>query len=139
MQNQALPQALLFLGFAAVSFLLLRAIIDHLARSDRAAFAAPLLIVFGTVSGLVFLRLGLQNYFVWHLILFALVMMNWHVKSRVDNQKLLDLAKRGAAPAGQSDDQVIASYTMKRRLLSFGLASYLAAFCATGYYLISRG
>jgi hypothetical protein len=29
MQNQALPQALLFLGFAAVSFVMLRAIVNH--------------------------------------------------------------------------------------------------------------
>src|SRR5262245_13310153 len=103
MQNQALPQALLFLGFAAVSFLMLRAIINHLARTDHAALAAPLLIVFGTASGVVFLRLGLQNFFIWHLILFALIMLSWHAKSRVDDQKLIEMARRGAAPAGKSD------------------------------------
>jgi hypothetical protein len=39
---------------------------------------------------------------------------------------------------GKSDADVIQSYTMTRRLLSFGLASYLAAFSATCYYLISQ-
>ncbi len=139
MQNPALPAALLFLGFAAVSFVMLRAIINYLARANYPALAAPLLIVFGTVSGLMFLRMGLQNYFIWHLILFALVIFSWHAKSRVDDQKLVDMAKRGAAPTGKSDADVIQSYTMTRRLLSFGLASYLAAFSATCYYLINRG
>src|SRR5262245_7055591 len=139
MQNQTLPQALLFLGFAAVSFVMLRAIINQLARNDHAAFAAPVLIVFGTVSGLVFLRLGLQNFFIWHVIIFALIMMSWHAKSRADDKKLIEMARRGAAPAGKSDADVIQSYAMTRRLLSFGFVSYLAAFCATCYYLISRG
>jgi hypothetical protein len=49
------------------------------------------------------------------------------------------MARRGAAPAGKSDADVIQSYTMTRRLLSFGFVSYLAAFSATYYYLISRG
>lgn len=139
MQNPALPQALLFLGFAAVSFVMLRAIVNQLARGDHAAFAAPVLIVFGTVSGLTFLRLGLQNFFIWHVIIFALIMMSWHAKSRVDDKKLIEMARRGAAPAEKSDAEVIQSYTMTRRLLSFGFVSYLAAFCATCYYLIGRG
>jgi len=139
MQNPALPTALLFLGFAAVSFVILRAVINSLARADYPALAAPILIVFGTVSGLMFLRLGLQNYFIWHVILFALIIFSWHAKSRVEDQKLIDMAKRGAAPKGKSDAEVVQSYTMTRRLLSFGLASYLAAFSATCYYLISQG
>jgi uncharacterized membrane protein len=139
MQNQALAQALLFLGFAAVSFLILRAVVNHLARTDHAAFAAPILIVFGTVSGLAFLRIGLQTFFIWHLVIFALIIFSWHAKSRVDDQKLIDMAKRGAAPKDKNDSDVIQSYTMTRRLLSFGLASYLAAFCATCYYLITQG
>jgi hypothetical protein len=49
------------------------------------------------------------------------------------------MARRGAAAEDRSDTDVIQSYTMTRRLLSFGLASYLAAFSATCYYLISRG
>jgi hypothetical protein len=65
--------------------------------------------------------------------------MSWHAKSRVDDKKLIEMARRGAAPAGKSDAEVIQSYTMTRRLLSFGFVSYLAAFCATCYYLISRG
>jgi hypothetical protein len=139
MQNQALPPALLFLGFAALSFVILRLIINHLARTDHAALAAPVLILFGTLSGLAFLRLGLDSFFIWHVILFGLIIFTWHAKSRVEDKKLLELAKRGAAPAGKSDAEVIQSYTMTRRLLSFGLASYLAAFSATCYYLISRG
>jgi hypothetical protein len=139
MQNQALPPALLFLGFAALSFVILRLIINHLSRTDHAALAAPVLILFGTLSGLAFLRLGLDSFFIWHVILFGLIIFTWHAKSRVEDKKLLELAKRGAAPAGKSDAEVIQSYTMTRRLLSFGLASYLAAFSATCYYLISRG
>jgi hypothetical protein len=139
MPNQALAQALLFLGFAAVSFLILRAILGHLARTDHAALAAPILIVFGAVSGLAFLRLGLQTFFIWHLVIFALIIFTWHAKSRVDDQKLVDMARRGAAAKDKSDSEVVQSYTMTRRFLSFGLASYLAAFAATCYYLMTRG
>jgi hypothetical protein len=139
MPNQALPQALLFFGFAAVSFLVLRGVVNYLARVNQPALAAPVLIVFGSASGVVFLRFGLQNFFIWHLLLFVLIIFSWHAKSKVEDQKVIDLARRGAAPAGKSDAEVIASYTMTRRLLSFGLASYLAAFAATCYYLINRG
>jgi hypothetical protein len=139
MQNQALAQALLFLGFAAVSFLILRAILNYLARTDHATLAAPVLLVFGAVSGVAFLRLGLQNFFIWHLVIFALIIFSWHAKSRVDDQKLIDMARRGAAAKDKSDADVVKSYTMTRRLLSFGLASYLAAFAATCYYLMTRG
>jgi hypothetical protein len=131
MQNQALPPALLFLGFAALSFVILRLIINHLARTDHAALAAPILILFGTLSGLAFLRLGLDSFFIWHVILFGLIIFTWHAKSRVEDKKLLEMAKRGAAPAGKSDAEVIQYYTMTRRLLSFGLASYLSAFIET--------
>lgn len=139
MPNQALAQALLFLGFAAVSFLILRAILNHLARIDRAALAAPILIVLGAVSGLAFVRLGLQGFFIWHLVIFVLIIFSWHAKSRVDDQKLIDMARRGAAGNDKSDAEVIQSYAMTRRFLSFGLASYLAAFAAACYYLMTRG
>jgi hypothetical protein len=49
------------------------------------------------------------------------------------------MARRGAAAKDKSDSEVVQSYTMTRRFLSFGLASYLAAFAATCYYLMTRG
>jgi hypothetical protein len=131
--------ALTFFLFAAASFLLLRAVLNMLARNNRAPFAAPILIFVGALSALVFIRLNLQQFFIWHMILFGLVILTWHARSRVQDKKLIDLARRGAAPADKSDAEVIQSYTMTRRLLSFGLVSYLAAFSGAYYYLFTRG
>ncbi|HEY4773774.1 MAG TPA: hypothetical protein VIH40_03050 [Xanthobacteraceae bacterium] len=138
MSNQ-LSQALSFLFFAAVSFVAIRALFNHLARSNRAALAAPILIVVGAISAVLFLRMQLQQFFIWHLILFALIVFHWHAKSRVEDRKLIDMARQGAAPRGTPEAEVVQSYAMTRRLLSFGLVSYLAAFCTVYYYLFTRG
>jgi uncharacterized membrane protein len=124
--------ALSFLLFAAVTFVVLRLVIDRLTRARKPIWAGPLLAIFGAVSGAYFFRLGMQNFFIWHLILFGLVIMSWHVKSRADEKNI------GKALGQEKPDaKVIEEYTMTRRLLSFGLVSYLAAFSAAYYYLFT--
>jgi len=139
--TQGLPPALAFLLFAALSFLALRFILDKLARINRAAWAGPVLAVFGALSGAYFHRIGLHQFFVWHLLLFTLVIFSWHAKSRVDEKKL----QRITGPSGTEDTaadetnrDVVQSYELTRRLLSFGLVSYLAAFAAAYYFLFTR-
>jgi hypothetical protein len=136
--TQGLSQSLTFLFFAAVTFLVLRAILSFLAKIDRAALAAPVMILVGAGSAPLFMRFGLQPFFIWHMILFALVIMTWHAKSRAQDTKIIELARKGAAPAGKSDAEVIQAYNLTRRLLSFGLVSYLAAFSGAYYYLFTR-
>jgi hypothetical protein len=138
--SQGLPSPLMFLLFAAASFLCLRFIIEKLARIDKPIWAGPVLAAFGALSGAYFHRIGLHQYFIWHLVIFALVIFSWHAKSRIDDKKLEKLrgqpaADGSVAPAPSSD--VLENYTMTRRLLSFGLVSYLAAFSAAYYYLFT--
>jgi hypothetical protein len=130
--SQSLPSALAFFLFAAISFLVLRLVVDRLARAKRPIWAGPLLAIFGAISGAYFFRLNLHQYFIWHIILFGLVIFSWHVKSRADQKNI-------AKTTGQEtvSTQVLEEYTMTRRLLSFGLVSYLAAFAAAYYYLFT--
>jgi hypothetical protein len=130
--NQGLPSALTFFFFAAVSFLVLRLVVDRLARAKRPMWAGPLLAIFGAISGAYFFRLNLHQYFIWHLILFGLVILSWHVKSRVDESKMAKVTGQEKVPA-----DVLEDYAMTRRLLSFGLVSYLAAYSAAYYYLFT--
>jgi hypothetical protein len=130
--NQGLPSALTFFFFAAVSFLVLRLVVDRLARAKRPMWAGPLLAIFGAISGAYFFRLNLHQYFIWHLILFGLVILSWHVKSRVDEKKMAKVTGQEKVPA-----DVLQDYAMTRRLLSFGLVSYLAAYSAAYYYLFT--
>ena len=130
--NQGLPSALTFFFFAAVSFLVLRLVVDQLARAKRPMWAGPLLAIFGAISGAYFFRLNLHQYFIWHLILFGLVILSWHVKSRVDEKKMAKVTGQEKVPA-----DVLQDYAMTRRLLSFGLVSYLAAYSAAYYYLFT--
>jgi hypothetical protein len=137
--SPALSPALAYLSFAAVTFVILRFALISLARSNRAAYAAPLLIVFGAASGAFFYRLALHTFFIWHLILFALVILSWHTKSRVDDKKLIEMARPGTTAADPETAKMIEGYTLTRRLLGFGLVSYLAAFSTAYYYLFTRG
>jgi hypothetical protein len=137
--NAALPPALLFFLFAAISFLGLRVALNGFARSNRAPYAAPALILFGAASGVLFHNLRLHQYFIWHVILFALVILSWHTKSRVDDKKLIEMAHTGADPRDPSTTKLVESYALTRRLLGFGLVSYLAAFSASYYYLFTHG
>lgn len=133
--NEGLSPALAFFLFAALSFVVLRLVIDRLARAKKPILAGPLLAVFGAASGAYFYRLNLQQYFIWHLILFGLVILSWHVKSRVDEKNIARLTGQPQdKPAGK---EVVENYTLTRRLLSFGLVSYLAAFATAYYYLFT--
>jgi len=133
--SQGLSPALLFFLFAAISFLVLRLVIDRLARAKKPILAGPVLAVFGAFSGAYFHKFGLHQFFIWHLVLFGLVILAWHVKSRVDEKSIARLT--GQAQDKPADKGVVEDYTMTRRLLSFGLVSYLAAFAAAYYYLFT--
>ncbi|HKY87294.1 MAG TPA: hypothetical protein VJL90_11085 [Pseudorhodoplanes sp.] len=133
--SQGLSPALLFFLFAAISFIVLRLVVDRLARARKPIFAGPLLAVFGAISGAYFFRLNMHQFFIWHLILFGLVILSWHLKSRVDDK---NIAKVTGLPQDKlADGEIVQNYTMTRRLLSFGLVSYLAAFSAAYYYLVT--
>jgi uncharacterized membrane protein len=133
--NQGLSPALIFFLFAAVSFIVLRLVIDRLTRAKKPIVAGPLLAVFGAISGAYFFRLNMHQFFIWHLILFGLVILSWHLKSRVDEKKIAKVT--GLPQDKAADSEVVQTYTMTRRLLSFGLVSYLAAFSASYYYLFT--
>src|SRR5262245_39871366 len=107
-EGQALPGALTFLLFAAVTFIVLRLVLDRLARASKPFLAGPLLEVFGAFSGAYFYRLGMHTFFIWHLILFGLVILSWHVKSRVDEAKLAKISAAG----DKLQSQVVQDYTM---------------------------
>jgi hypothetical protein len=132
--NEATSSALTFLLFAGISFVLLRYILNTLARMNKAAWAGPILILLGALAGRYFFSLGMHQYFIWYLVIFGLVIMSWHAKSHTNQKKLQQISGDGAAP----DPEVIQAFTMTRRLLSFGLVSYLAAFSAAYYYLYTR-
>ncbi len=137
--NAALSPALAFFLFVAISFIVLRFGLNSFARYNRAAYAAPAFILFGAASGALFYKFALHQYFIWHLILFALVIVSWHAKSRVDDKKLIEIAQAGVRPANPSASELVQSYALTRRLLGFGLVSYLAAFSTAYYYLVTRG
>lgn len=132
--NQSFPPTMMFLFFAAATFLVLRAALANFARDDRAVYAAPALIVFGIVSAYIFNQLALQQFFIWHLLIFTLVIFSWHAKSRVDDKKLTDMLRA----QGKDDPKAIEAYGTLRRLLSFGLVSYICSFAALYFYLYTR-
>ena len=133
--SQSFPPTMMFLFFAAATFLVLRAVLANFARDDRAVYAAPALIVFGIVSAYIFNQLALQQFFIWHLLIFTLVIFSWHAKSRVDDKKLADMLRA----QGKDDPKAIEAYGTLRRLLSFGLVSYICSFAALYFYLYTRG
>jgi hypothetical protein len=133
--TQTLPPTLMFLFFVAASFAVLRAALANFARDNRAVYAAPTLIVFGVVSAYFFHQLALHQFFIWHLLIFTLIIFSWHAKSRVDDAKLVEMARA----SGKDDPAAVEKYGLTRRLLGFGLVSYICAFGAVYYYLYSRG
>ena len=95
--------ALNFLLFAAVTFVVLRLVIDRLTRAKKPIWAGPLFAIFGAASGVYFFRLGMHSFFIWHLILFGLVILSWHVKSRADEK---NIAKATATHRARLDRQL---------------------------------
>ena len=53
----------------------------------------PPLILFGVVSAFIFNQLALQQFFIWHLLIFSLIVFGWYAKSRVDDAKLIEMAR----------------------------------------------
>jgi hypothetical protein len=146
MNTANLSPAITFLLFTVASFLMLRYVLANFAREDRAKFAAPILIFAGAVSGMLFFRLQLGQYYIWFAMIFALIIFRWHAQSKMDDKKILDMAGQAAGKAkhgkptmknAAGDPEIVQMYTMTRRLLSFALVSYLAAFSAVFYYLFS--
>jgi len=130
-------QLMFFVGFEGLTFMFARMILDYTARNDSAWMAAPALILLGAATGVLFVQMKLQDLFIWHLILFGLVCFAWHRKSNLDDAKLTEMAGKVAAETGKKTEEVKESYTMTRRLLSFGLISYFVAFSGAVYYLIT--
>jgi len=144
--SPTLAPAVSFLLFTVASFLMLRYALSTFAQGERARYAAPALIFIGGLSGALFFKMQLGQYYIWFLMVVALIIFSWHAKSRLDDKKILELAGQTEAPKksgkptmankdGTSD--IVQHYTMTRRLLSFGLVSYLAAFSGTFYYLFT--
>jgi len=137
--------ALIFLLFTVASFFLLRYVLANFAREDRALYAVPILAVAGAVSGFLFARLQIGQYYIWFLMIFALIIIRWHAESRPENKKVQAIVKQvetetGAAASRATGKQDVAqTYAMTRRLLSFALVSYLAAFSTVFYYLFTSG
>jgi hypothetical protein len=129
-----LSPALLFLFFVAASFAVLRAALANFARDDRATYAAPALIVFGVVSAFIFNHLALHQFFIWHLLIFSLIVFSWYAKSRISDKKLIEMSRT----SGKDDTDVVQTYGTTRRLLGFGLVSYVCSFSAVYFYLYTR-
>jgi hypothetical protein len=108
-------------------------------------YAVPLLIVVGAISGVLFAKLQLGQYYIWFLMIFALIIIRWHAESRPENKKVQAIVEKVEAEASTAKTKaaekqdVAQTYAMTRRLLSFALVSYLAAFSATFYYLFTSG
>jgi hypothetical protein len=140
-----LAPALIFLAFTVVSFLMLRYVLANFAREERAIYAVPLLIAIGAISGVLFAELQLGQYYIWFLMIFALIIIRWHAESRPENKKVKAVVEKVEAEAGAAKTKTAAkqdvaqTYAMTRRILSFALVSYLAAFSATFYYLFTSG
>ena len=130
-----LPPTLMFLFFVIATFAVLRAALASFAKDDRAAYAAPALIIFGAISGYIFNHLALHQFFIWHLLIFTLIVFGWYAKSRMSDDKLLELSRA----SGKNDPDIVQTYGTTRRLLGFGLVSYVCAFSAAYYYLFTRG
>jgi hypothetical protein len=129
-----LPPSMMFLFFVAASFAVLRAVLANFAKDNRASYAAPALIIFGVVSAFIFNQLALQQFFIWHLLIFSLIVFGWYAKSRVDDAKLIEMSRA----SGKDDPDIVQTYGTTRRLLGFGLVSYVCSFSAVYYYLFTR-
>jgi hypothetical protein len=132
--TQTVPPTLLFLAFAAATFAVLRVVLSNFARDNRASYAPATLIFFGVVSAFVFHQIALQQFFIWHLLIFTLIIFSWHAKSRIDDAKLIEMLRKN----GKDDPEAVQAYGLTRRLLGFGLVSYICSFTAVYYYLITR-
>jgi len=135
--SQSVSPAITFLLFTVASFLMLRYVLANFARDDRAKFAPPILIFAGAASGVLFFRLQLGQYLIWFLMIFALIIIRWHATSRPESKKVQEIVGKIASEK-TAKAETVQTYTMTRRLLSFSLVSYLAAFSAVFYYLFTR-
>ena len=144
--SQSLSPAVAFLLFTVASFLMLRYVLANYATPARARYAVAILLTAGAASGALFFRLQLGQYYIWFAMIFALIIFRWHAQSKADDKKILEIAGQtaGTAKAGRptmanaaGNPEVVQTYNVTRRLLSFALVSYLAAFSAVFYYLFT--
>ena len=143
---QSLSPAITFFIFTAASYLMLRYVLANFALTERARYAPPILIFAGAVSGVLFFRLQLGQYYIWFAMIFALIIFRWHAQSKADDKKILEMVGQTAdtAKSGKPTMQkpggapeIVQTYNTTRRILSFALVSYLAAFSAVFYYLFT--
>jgi hypothetical protein len=134
MSGQAWSQPFVFIAFEAISFIIAREIVQSSAHKDKAYLAVLGLILLGAASGVAFHYMRLDGFLIWHFVFYGLVTFAWHRKSNVGDEKLTALAQVEAARTGSDLAEVKQNYILVRRLLSFGLISYFAAFALT-YYL----
>lgn len=144
-----LAPAFIFLAFTVVSFLMLRYVLAKFASNDRALYAVPILMIAGVVSGVLFAQLQLGSFYIWFLMIFALIIIRWHAQSRPESKKVQEIVEKTATEtagsgqkarvgAAEAKTKIEQDYAMMRRLLSFALVSYLAAFSVVFYYLFTR-
>jgi hypothetical protein len=136
--SQSLSPAITFLLFTVASFLMLRYVLANFATDERARYAPPILIAAGAISGVLFHRLQLGQYLIWFLMIFALIILRWHAMSRPENKQVQAVVDKMSGEKATKAD-VVQTYTMTRRILSFALVSYLTAFAAAFYYLFTGG
>ena len=133
-----ITQILLFLGFTGFSFILLRVSFQFAAEGRMTLAVPPALAVFGVLSAVVFLRLKLAEFLVWHLLFLAMVFVAWRRKSRVDADRLAQLAEQAAQQSGARAAEISRAFVQARQLLTLGFACYVVAFVAAFFYLLPR-
>ena len=139
MPTQAgIAQALMALGFAGFSFILLRSTFQYCAERKVPLVALPALTLFGVLSAFVFVRLKLQDFFIWQLVFLGFIFIAWRRKSGVDAEALARLARQEASRGGGDEAEISRFYLSTRHILSVGFACYAATFTGAFVYLLTR-
>jgi hypothetical protein len=131
----SINQILQFLGFTGFSFILLRLTFQFAAEGRIAMAVPPALAVFGALAALVFIRMKLADYLVWHLAFLLIIFMGWWRKTKIEAERLTRLQQEAGdhALAGPGRD-----FLMTRQLLRLGFACYVVTFVAAFFYLLPR-
>jgi hypothetical protein len=131
-------QILFFLGFTGFSFILLRLTFEYVAKGRATLAAPPALAVFGVLAAVIFLRMKLADLLVWHLLFLLIIFIGWRRKTRVDAERLAQLAGEAARQSGADADEIGRTFVAGRQILTVGFACYVVAFLAAFFYFIPR-
>jgi hypothetical protein len=134
----SINQILLFLGFTGFAFVLLRLTFQYAAEGRVTLAVPPALTLFGALAALVFLRLKLSDFLVWHLVFLLVIFLGWWRKTKVDAERLDRLAQETAQRTGGNAAEISRGFVLARQLLTMGFACYVVAFVATFFYLLPR-